>query len=359
MKKRKLRKARLAALIIGVLGIFLLALCCIYQYKIGPVDHDSQAAIEVVIPSGMSTANIATLLHEKGLIQDPFFFKVYLKLNRVESIKASTYLLKKNMNLETIVKALEKGTTYNKEAVRITFKEGKRLKDYAVLLAQHTNITQEEFLNKVTDKAYLTTLIQNYWFLTDTILQEDIYYGLEGYLAPDTYEFKNKEITVEEVLTTLLQQEEKNLAPLKEELQKTNIHQVITLASMAELEGVTAKDRRLIVGVFQNRLARGMNLGSDVTTYYAFDQEMVGDLTTTMFNTYNPYNTRSPQMAGKLPIGPICNPSFESIEAALHPITSDNLYFVADKHGKVYYTKNQQQHNQKVKELKENGDWIW
>ena len=44
-------------------------------------------------------------------------------------------------------------------------------------------------------------------------------------------------------------------------------------------------------------------------------------------------------MAGQLPVGPICNPSVESVEAALYPTVSDNLYFVADKNGEVYYTK--------------------
>ena len=66
----------------------------------------------------------------------------------------------------------------------------------------------------------------------------NIYYGLEGYLAPDTYNFKNKDITVEEVIKTLLDQEEKNLEPYKDKLNKMNVHEVLTLASMSELEGI-------------------------------------------------------------------------------------------------------------------------
>ena len=128
---------------------------------------------------------------------------------------------------------------------------------------------------------------------------------------------------------------------------------------MAELEGVKDEDRRLIVSVFNNRLEQGMNLGSDVTTYYAFNEEMDSDLTSEMFNTYNPYNTRSSEMAGRLPVGPICNPSLSSIEAALNPETSDYLYFVADKNRNVYFTRSVSEHEAKVQELKENGDWIW
>lgn len=83
------------------------------------------------------------------------------------------------------------------------------------------------------------------------------------------------------------------------------------------------------------------------------------DLTSEMFNTYNPYNTRSSAMAGKLPVGPICNPSIESIMASINPTKSDYYYFVADKNGNVYYTKTSSEHSAKVKELKEKGDWIW
>ena len=209
------------------------------------------------------------------------------------------------------------------------------------------------------DKTYLTSLIKSYWFLTDAILDSNIYYGLEGYLAPDTYNFKDKDVTVEEVIKTLLDQEEKNLSPYKDTLSKMNVHEVLTLASISELEGLKDTDRKLIVGVFQNRLSKGMNLGSDVTTYYAFNQAMDKDLTSEMFNTYNPYNTRSSAMAGKLPVGPICNPSIESIMASINPTKSDYYYFVADKNGNVYYTKTSSEHSAKVKELKEKGDWIW
>ena len=209
------------------------------------------------------------------------------------------------------------------------------------------------------DKTYLTSLINSYWFLTDTILNDDIYYGLEGYLAPDTYNFKDKDVSIEEVVKTLLDQEEKNLEPYKNKVNKANIHDILTLASMAELEGVKEKDRKMIVGVFQNRLSKNMNLGSDVTTYYAFSEDMTKDLTSEMFNTYNPYNTRSSQMAGKLPVGPICNPSKSSIEASINPTSSDYYYFVADKNGNVYYTKTSSEHSAKVKELKDKGDWIW
>ena len=273
-------------------------------------------------------------------------------------MKNSGYLFYPHISfLQYRVSLLEKGASNTD--ISITFKEGKTIKDYAKVLSETTNISEDEFLTKMKDKTYLTSLIKSYWFLTDAILDSNIYYGLEGYLAPDTYNFKDKDVTVEEVIKTLLDQEEKNLSPYKDTLSKMNVHEVLTLASISELEGLKDTDRKLIVGVFQNRLSKGMNLGSDVTTYYAFNQAMDKDLTSEMFNTYNPYNTRSSEMAGKLPVGPICNPSKESILASINPTKSDYYYFVADKNGNVYYTKTSSEHSAKVKELKEKGDWIW
>ena len=348
---------RKIATIFLILGLLLLGTFGFYQYEISPTDKKSTATYEVVVKQGMRTSEIADLLKKKNLIKNSYFFKVYMKLNRKQTIKAATYDLKKSMDLDTIVSLLEVGKA--NDDISITFKEGKTIKDYAKVLSTNTNISEEDFLAKMKDKTYLTSLINSYWFLTDTILNDDIYYGLEGYLAPDTYNFKDKDVSIEEVVKTLLDQEETNLEPYKNKVNKANIHDILTLASMAELEGVKEKDRKMIVGVFQNRLSKNMNLGSDVTTYYAFSEDMTKDLTSEMFNTYNPYNTRSSQMAGKLPVGPICNPSKSSIEASINPTSSDYYYFVADKNGNVYYTKTSSEHSAKVKELKDKGDWIW
>ena len=154
---------------------------------------------------------------------------------------------------------------------------------------------------------------------------------------------------------------EKYLDTYKEDLENSEIsmHQILTLASMAELEGKSLEDRKEIVGVFINRINKGMSLGSDVTTYYAFKVDMGDrDLTAKELNTENPYNTRGPNMIGKLPVGPIDNPSKEAIEATLFYTETDALYFVADKNGKVYFTKSNDEHNAKIKELKKEGLWF-
>ncbi len=353
-----MRKIHILALILGFLGLVLIGCFVFYQYNTMPVDKSSKANIEVIIPDGMSTDRIAKTLYDKGLIRNPLFFKIYLKLNNSSSLKASTYLMRKNMSLDEIVKMLEEGNS-NQNDLIITFKEGNNIRDYAKIIEENTGISSTSFLETVNDQTLLTTFINEYWFLTDDILDDNIYYALEGYLFPDTYSFSKDNLTSEVIIRTLLNEEEKKLDPYKERLQNMNIHDILTLASITELEGVKDEDRKLIVGVFNNRLNLGMNLGSDVTTYYAFNEAMDSDLTSEQFNTYNPYNTRSSEMAGKLPIGPICNPSLASIEAAINPLSSDYLYFVADKNRNVYFTRSISEHNAKVQELKDNGDWIW
>jgi hypothetical protein len=116
-------------------------------------------------------------------------------------------------------------------------------------------------------------------------------------------------------------------------------HYYLTMASIVQLEGTNTENRKKIVGTFKNRLNSGYNMGSDVTTYYALQVDMKEDLKAEQFATVNPYNTRGANMIGKMPIGPICNPSVSSIEASVYPEENDYLFFVADKHGNIYFTK--------------------
>ena len=102
-----------------------------------------------------------------------------------------------------------------------------------------------------------------------------------------------------------------------------------------------------------------MSLGSDVTTYYAAKVEMgQRDLYQAELNSNNPYNTRGPGMAGKLPVGPISSIEEASLDAVLNPNETDYLYFVADKDGNIYFTKTNAEHERKVQELKQNGMWF-
>ncbi len=357
--KRRAKPLLIALIaIITVIVVLIVTAIITWNVMLSPVDKNNDKKIEVVIKNGSTSREIATILKEKELIRSEFFFRVYLKISKTNYLKATTYYMKQSMPLKEIVSMLEKGNSYNPDEIKITFKEGERITDFAKAIANNTENDYETVISTINNKEYLNTLITKYWFLTDSILQEGIYYPLEGYLAPNTYHFTNSKVKVETIIEKMLDQTSKILEKYKNQI-SSNPHHYISMASMAELEGTNTTNRKDIVAVFNNRLKLGMSLGSDVTTYYALQHPMNQDLTTEQFNTVNPYNTRSSTMAGKMPIGPICNPSDSSLEAAINPTNNDYLYFVADKNGKIYFTKTLAEHNAKVAEIKKKGDWIW
>ncbi|HOB26471.1 MAG TPA: endolytic transglycosylase MltG, partial [Bacilli bacterium] len=186
----------------------------------------------------------------------------------------------------------------------------------------------------------------------------NIYYPLEGYIFPDTYNIK-KTATIKEVIETMLDEMETKLEPYKTDISTSNksVHSLLTLASMVELEAVSAEDRKVLAGVFTNRLTLGMTLGSDVTTYYAVQKDMTDDLTLSDLATCNGYNTRGTCVPG-LPVGPIASPSLSSIQAAVNPDSTDYLYFVADKNSKLYFAKTLDEHNNNIAYLKSHDLWL-
>ena len=114
---------------------------------------------------------------------------------------------------------------------------------------------------------------------------------------------------------------------------------IIDKITIAEKEANTSDDRRMVSQVIYKRLDMNMSLGMDVTSYYGVQKSMSETLTKVDLNDKNPYNTRVVTFIG-LPVGPICNPSLDSINAALEPTNTDYVYFIADVlTGKVYFAK--------------------
>lgn len=246
------------------------------------------------------------------------------------------------------------------DEVTITFLEGKNIRWIASKIAEKTNNTENDVYTLLQDKQYIQELINKYWFLTNDVQNVDIYYPLEGYLYPDTYTFTNAEVSVKEIFNILLNQTDKVLSEYKTQIQNSglDVHQVLTIASIVELEGKTATDRSGIARVIYNRLKNNMKIGSDVTTYYGIKVDMgERDLYKTEINTYNPYNTRGPNMNGKLPVGPIASVSEESLNSTLNPSSSNYLYFVADINGSIHFTISYEQHQAKIQELRKQGLW--
>ena len=356
-----MKKKILIGILIFIIIIIIAIACSIFWYhsQIEPVDLTNSTEITIEIESGMSTEQILEKLYENNLINNVFASKVYIKLNEVSGLQAGKYALSPYMSLEEILSIISNGEVIYEE-ISITFTEGKNMTWIAQKIAEETNNTEEQVYSLLEDEEYIESLIEQYWFLTDTILDDDIYYPLEGYLWPETYNFENVDVSVETIFETLLNQTDEMLTKYSEEITESggSIHQILTLASVVELEGNDAESRNKIASVFFNRLDNDMTMGSDVTTYYAIQVDVnERDLYDEEINTYNPYNTRGPDMEGKLPVGPIASVSEESLYAVLNPADTDYLYFVSDINGEIYFSSTYEEHQSKIEELQKQGLW--
>lgn len=348
-------KKVMIGIIIGVV-VLLSGILIFYNVNISKMSNDD-TPISFTIESGTTTNEVLNDLKNNGLIRDVNIVKIYMKLNKVNNIQAGNYILNKTMSVEDLLNALSTGKVIRDE-ITITFVEGKRIPYYVNLIASKFSYTEDEIIKFISDKNYLNELINNYWFISNDILKKDIYYPLEGYIFPDTYNF-SKDASIKDIFKTLIDGLAKKLEPFKEEIQKSNlsVHEILTLASIVELEGAGSSDRAGVAGVFYNRINDGWSLGSDVTTYYAFKKEFDVELAYNLYNTCNPYNTRSNCFTG-LPVGPICASSLDSIKATIEPNIEDYYYFVADKNKKTYFMKNYNEFVNKINELKQNGLWF-
>ena len=358
MKRRKFSFKKTALFFIVLILLICLSFLGVFYFETSSVSSNSKP-ISLEVKAGDNYYTLAAKLKEKNLIKSEFFYKIFLKINKPKKLVLGEYELNKNMNAKTILKTLSDEKNLKDTSVKITFKEGMNVVKFASIIEDKTDIKAEEFLNKINDEEFINTLINDYWFITDEVKNSQIYYDLEGYLYPDTYIFEKHELTSDAIIKIILKNTDKKLSEIKDEISnsKYSVHQLLTLASLIELEAGVASDRATVAGVFYNRLNNNWSLGSDVTTYYSAKKAMTEKLTKDDLDACNGYNTRCITMKG-LPVGPIDNPSISSIKAAVNPTPTDYYYFVADSSKKVYFTKTANEHANIIAKLKKEGKWI-
>ena len=355
-----MKKYKIIIVILAILLVGIFAVAFFYNLSISAISKKSEPVV-VEIKENSTPYSVVDTLYENKLIKNKFVYKLYVKLNNVNNIKASVYEFNRNMKLKEIIEMMEKGNSYNPDQITVTFKEGLNVRKIARIIDEETNNSYDDVINSMADKEYIDKLINKYWFLTDSILDSKIYYPLEGYLFPNTYSFANKDVTVKEIIETMLDEMGKQLDKYKDKIKASefNIHEIMTLASIVELEGGNADDRAGVAGVFYNRIKDGWVLGSDVTTYYYlkiddFKQSLNGNAN--LYTCDNAYNTRCTSFVG-LPVGPISNPGHESITATIDYTKHNYYYFVADCKGKTYLNKDSTGHYNTIQRLQNEGNW--
>lgn len=224
---------------------------------------------------------------------------------------------------------------------KITLLEGWNNKDIGDYLEKNDIAKAADFLN-----AQKKINLSNYTLLSSKSGVVD----LEGFIFPDTYLIPSKAPSGTDISSIIIKKALDNFSQKmtpklisESENQGLNLNQLITLASILEKEsGKSLSEKKIIAGIFYNRLKISMPLQSDATVNYVTGKSQAQPLLDDT-KIDSPYNTY--KYAG-LPPGPICNPGLDAIIAAAEPATNSYLYFLHDqKTGQAYYSKTLDEHN--------------
>jgi UPF0755 protein len=299
-----------ALLIVAALGAFFLLWA-------GP--GPTSQPVTIIVDSGSSIARVAQQLDEAGAIRgSATTFRGFARLFGAHApVQSGEFLLPAGSSPEAILYQLQFGRPVQR---LVTIPEGM------------PSILVQERLMAVP-------------FLTGAV---DV--PPEGSVLPDTYSYRRGEsraallgrmqAAMRAELARLWAHRSSNIAVVSPEA-------AIILASVVEKETGKAAERRLIAGVFGNRLRRGMPLQSDPTVIYpvTHGRPLGRRILQSELEANNGYNTY--RSAG-LPIGPIANPGRASIAAVLDPAPTNALYFVADGTGGHVFADTLQQHQANV-----------
>ena len=282
--------------------------------------------VSVTIPEGSGANAIAKILLEAGVIDDKKVFLEEVDSQRAESnMKPGTYKLMAGGNISGIVRQLCEGP--NSDEGRLTVAEGLTVAKTAEAVQKQLGISSDEFLAQAKASNY----VDDYPFLSEA--QDD---SLEGFLYPKTYDFSGKDVSADSVIRAMLDQYKAEVHSLNMSDAAASLsssygvtvsdYDVLKVASIIERGAVTSDDRPLVSSVIYNRLKADMSLQSDATMGYVTG----GDVTADDLKVDSPYNT---YLHKGLTPTPICNPSLDSIQAALAPSSTNYYYFLIIENG--------------------------
>ena len=363
-KKSRLKGCLVTTLLLLILfgagGFFGLSYA---KSALQPVDPSSKQYVRVQIPDGANTQQIGSALEKSGVIKNGLVFTVYAKYKNYTELKSGYYNLQKSMSVEDVIKELQKGGTPEPQEVtlaELTIPEGYTLEQIAQTVSQLQGefkepMTAEAFMAKVQDETFIAQEVAKYPNLLESLPAKDsgVRYRLEGYLFPATYTIKES-TTLESLIDNMLAAMDTNLYPHYAAIKEKNltVNELLTIASLVEKEGAKTEDRKLIAGIFYNRLNQNMPLQSNIAILYAEGKlgqniSLADDaaIDTSINSPYNVYTK-----VGLMP-GPVDSPSLDAIESSINQTKSDYLYFVANvQDGKVYYATTREEHDRNVQE---------
>lgn len=278
-----------------------------------------------------SWSDIINNLQQQNIISKTNGLDFYIAFRQL-SPKSARYNITPNMNTDQVIKMIARGLLVKPE-VTITIPEGSDIYTIGDILESGLKFSREDFI-KATEEFDTT----QYDFIENKSLQ--------GYLYPDTYRFFD-DSNAEAVIIKMLNNFQKKALPSLKSNDKLSPYEVLILASIVEKEVAKFDDRKIVSGIFMNRLKDGMKLQSDATvnfiTQSGRSQSTLDDL-----KIQSPYNTY--QVAG-LPPGPITNPSVDAIKSVVEYQPNDYYFFLTsrDNPPKTIFSKTFEEHTQAKK----------
>lgn len=292
-------------------------------------------SIVVQIDSGMNVSQIAEKLQRYGVISSASYFTRYYRMFFAKKkLKAGEYLFDGPLSMRQVIEKLEQGKAI---LYKVTVKEGLWIGETGLIFEAAGLFPAVEFAKAARDTDLISDL--------DPEASD-----LEGYLFPDTY-LVRKDISATEMAALMVRRFRENFSNTfiwrARDIDFT-IRQAVTMASLIEKETAARDERFLVSSVFHNRLRYRTLLDCDSTIIYALKKagRYEGKLGWDDLKFPSPYNTR---LYRGLPPGPIGNPGYSSLEAALYPENTDYLYFVAKDDHSHYFSKTLAEHNRAVK----------
>lgn len=289
----------------------------------------------VEIPTGLGTTAIGRRLADAGVVRDTFTYRVALWLNgNATRLQAGEYRFDRPMTAREVVDKLVRGEV---DQVVITFPEGLTIPEMASIFEAEGFGPAPSFATAARDVSLVAEL-------------DPAATDLEGYLFPDTYKV-SKRIDAGRLTRAMVDRVKEVLTPVVRQAaagRGLSVRQLVTLASLVEKETGQRGERRIVAGVYANRLRIGMPLQCDPTVIYALQRrgQYNGNLRRDDLAVDSPYNTY--RYAG-LPPGPIAAPGQASLEAAADPADVDFLYFVSRNDGSHMFSRSLDEHNQNVR----------
>lgn len=302
-------------------------------------------AVTITIDADDTVDDVAGKLKDAGLIKYDWLFSYVAKFEgSTGPYQEGEHTLNDNMNYMQLLSEIEVQPVA-RETVWVTFTEGMTVDQMADLLEENGVCDADDFREEVMSGADY-----GYDFEQEMSTSSDIYYPLEGYLFPDTYEFYTNE-TPANVITRMLQNFQNKIDTVQDQMAEMGLtqHQTITLASIIQSEASgDPANMALVSSVYWNRLNDPENfpmLQSDPTRNYANSTILMTGQSSTYQQKAAAYDTY--QCTG-LPAGPICNPGMDAILAALSPETTAYYYFISDSDGNFYFAETLEQHEANI-----------